>query len=53
MGTNMYPSSSLLGQNKYLEIADTLIGELIEKDDGFVGVFPGKCLLLTYNGNGR
>ncbi|PWA62074.1 pyrroline-5-carboxylate dehydrogenase [Artemisia annua] len=52
MGTNTYPSSSLLGQNKDSDIADIQIGEL-EKDDGFVGVFPGKCLLLTYNGNGR
>ncbi|XP_071726822.1 ATPase 8, plasma membrane-type-like [Rutidosis leptorrhynchoides] len=32
MGTNMYPSSSLLGQNTD--------DELIEKADGFAGVFP-------------
>ncbi|XP_078433830.1 plasma membrane ATPase 4-like [Wolffia australiana] len=31
MGSNMYPSSALLGDNA---------GELIEKADGFAGVFP-------------
>ncbi|KAI7735711.1 hypothetical protein M8C21_010875 [Ambrosia artemisiifolia] len=40
MGTNMYPSSSLLGQNKDASIADIPIEELIEKADGFAGVFP-------------
>ncbi|KAG0582885.1 hypothetical protein KC19_3G093200 [Ceratodon purpureus] len=39
MGTNMYPSSSLLGHSK-----DSIVGlpidELIEKADGFAGVFP-------------
>ncbi|KAI3684341.1 hypothetical protein L6452_33564 [Arctium lappa] len=40
MGTNMYPSSSLLGQNKDTAIADVPIEELIEKADGFAGVFP-------------
>ncbi|KAI3806916.1 hypothetical protein L1987_22834 [Smallanthus sonchifolius] len=40
MGTNMYPSSSLLGQNKDSAIADIPIEELIEKADGFAGVFP-------------
>ncbi|KAK9198349.1 hypothetical protein WN944_013533 [Citrus x changshan-huyou] len=39
MGTNMYPSSALLGENK-----DTIVGlpvdDLIEKADGFAGVFP-------------
>ena len=44
MGTNMYPSSSLLGQNKDSAIADIPIEELIEKADGFAGVFPGKRL---------
>lgn len=41
MGTNMYPSSALLGENK-----DAIVGlpvdDLIEKADGFAGVFPGK-----------
>lgn len=41
MGTNMYPSSALLGEKK-----DTIVGlpvdDLIEKADGFAGVFPGK-----------
>ncbi|KAF7845051.1 plasma membrane ATPase 1 [Senna tora] len=40
MGTNMYPSSSLLGENK-CQTLDTLpIDELIENADGFAGVFP-------------
>lgn len=42
MGTNMYPSSSLLGQSKDESIASIPIDELIEKADGFAGVFPGK-----------
>ncbi|KAM7471646.1 hypothetical protein LguiA_009829 [Lonicera macranthoides] len=40
MGTNMYPSSSLLGQNKDEAIANLPVEELIEKADGFAGVFP-------------
>ncbi|XVF35748.1 hypothetical protein REPUB_Repub18cG0172900 [Reevesia pubescens] len=40
MGTNMYPSSSLLGQDKDASIASLPIDELIEKADGFAGVFP-------------
>nr|DAD45763.1 TPA_asm: hypothetical protein HUJ06_003993 [Nelumbo nucifera] len=40
MGTNMYPSSSLLGQNKDASIAELPVDELIEKADGFAGVFP-------------
>jgi H+-transporting ATPase len=36
MGTNMYPSSTLLGQNR-----DHSIDDIIEKADGFAGVFPG------------
>ncbi|OVA08503.1 Cation-transporting P-type ATPase [Macleaya cordata] len=36
MGTNMYPSSSLLNAS----IADLPVDELIEKADGFAGVFP-------------
>lgn len=42
MGTNMYPSSSLLGQSKDESIASIPIDELIEKADGFAGVFPDK-----------
>ncbi|KAL8141282.1 hypothetical protein V2J09_007303 [Rumex salicifolius] len=38
MGTNMYPSSALIGDHK--EIIDIPIDELIEKADGFAGVFP-------------
>ncbi|EYU22075.1 hypothetical protein ABFS82_01G042400 [Erythranthe guttata] len=40
MGTNMYPSSSLLGQHKDEAIASLPVDELIEKADGFAGVFP-------------
>ncbi|KAH7688357.1 P-type ATPase subfamily IIIA protein [Dioscorea alata] len=39
MGTNMYPSSSLLGE-KNDDITGLPIDELIEKADGFAGVFP-------------
>ena len=45
MGTNMYPSSALLGQNKDESIAALPIDELIEKADGFAGVFPGNVLV--------
>ncbi|XP_022998772.1 ATPase 9, plasma membrane-type-like [Cucurbita maxima] len=40
MGTNMYPSSSLLGQSMDESIASLPVDELIEKADGFAGVFP-------------
>ncbi|CAL9102791.1 unnamed protein product [Musa textilis] len=40
MGTNMYPSSSLLGQHKDETLAGLPVDELIEKADGFAGVFP-------------
>ncbi|XP_021723433.1 plasma membrane ATPase 4-like [Chenopodium quinoa] len=40
MGTNMYPSSALLGNDKDSSIASLPIDELIEKADGFAGVFP-------------
>ncbi|XP_021686798.2 ATPase 8, plasma membrane-type isoform X3 [Hevea brasiliensis] len=40
MGTNMYPSSSLLGDCKDESIAGIPVDELIEKADGFAGVFP-------------
>lgn len=44
MGTNMYPSSVLLGENKG-DALDTIgIDELIEKADGFAGVFPGEFI---------
>lgn len=44
MGTNMYPSSTLLGEkggNANSEVAGMPIDELIETADGFAGVFPG------------
>ncbi|KAK8641040.1 hypothetical protein V6N13_010471 [Hibiscus sabdariffa] len=40
MGTNMYSSSSLLGQSNDDALATITIDELIEKADGFAGVFP-------------
>ncbi|XP_024540752.1 plasma membrane ATPase [Selaginella moellendorffii] len=40
MGTNMYPSSSLLGNHKDENLAALPVEELIEKADGFAGVFP-------------
>lgn len=50
MGTNMYPSSSLLGQDKDASIASLPVDELIEKADGFAGVFPGvfSCKISSY-----
>ncbi|KEH17835.1 putative proton-exporting ATPase [Medicago truncatula] len=39
MGTNMYPSSSLLGDNKD-QLGAVSIDDLIENADGFAGVFP-------------
>ncbi|KFK32649.1 hypothetical protein AALP_AA6G270500 [Arabis alpina] len=40
MGTNMYPSSALLGQDKDSSLGALPVDELIEKADGFAGVFP-------------
>ena len=50
MGTNMYPSSSLLGQDKDASMAALPVDELIEKADGFAGVFPGEfsCQILFF-----
>ncbi|MQM20950.1 hypothetical protein Taro_053980 [Colocasia esculenta] len=50
MGTNMYPSSSLLGQDKDASIAALPVDELIEKADGFAGVFPGGLYDRVSNG---
>lgn len=47
MGTNMYPSSSLLGQNKDESVVALPVDELIEKADGFAGVFPGNSLSFS------
>lgn len=44
MGTNMYPSATLLGQDKDSSVASMPVEELIEKADGFAGVFPGSYL---------
>ncbi|XP_027355463.1 plasma membrane ATPase 4 isoform X1 [Abrus precatorius] len=49
MGTNMYPSSSLLGQSKDASVSAVPVDELIEKADGFAGVFPGRALSFYYN----
>jgi len=47
MGTNMYPSSSLLGGDSTDGSLSTItVDDLIEKADGFAGVFPGKDLTL-------
>ncbi|XP_006645903.2 plasma membrane ATPase-like [Oryza brachyantha] len=43
MGVNMYPSSALLGHGMNDSIAPVPIDKLIEKADGFAGVFPGMC----------
>ncbi|WVZ23150.1 hypothetical protein V8G54_001694 [Vigna mungo] len=40
MGSNMYPSSSLLGDRKDESVAALPVEELIEQADGFAGVFP-------------
>ncbi|KAL0756923.1 hypothetical protein Bca101_094591 [Brassica carinata] len=40
MGTNMYPSSALLGQEKDSSLGALPVDELIEKADGFTEVFP-------------
>ncbi|CAD6247111.1 unnamed protein product [Miscanthus lutarioriparius] len=47
MGTNMYPSSALLGQCKDEAIASIPVDDLIEKADGFAGVFPGESTPLS------
>lgn len=44
MGTNMYPSSSLLGETEDSSSASISVEELIETADGFAGVFPGKYI---------
>lgn len=49
MGTNMYPSSSLLGENKDASVSALPIDELIEKADGFAGVFPGNSSFYVEN----
>lgn len=53
MGTNMYPSSALLGQNRDESIVALPVDELIEKADGFAGVFPGKFkpskIIIVFN----
>lgn len=49
----MYPSASLLGQHKDESIAGLPVEELIEKADGFAGVFPGWFFcFLTFNSCG-
>jgi H+-transporting ATPase len=47
MGTNMYPSSSLLGQSKDAAVSALPVDELIEKADGFAGVFPGRSFIMV------
>lgn len=51
MGTNMYPSSSLLGDNKD-QLGAVSIDDLIENADGFAGVFPGKSSKQLFDRTG-
>ena len=48
MGTNMYPSSGLLGQTKDEATASIPVDDLIEKADGFAGVFPGEHCIASF-----
>ena len=48
MGTNMYPSSALLGQTKDEVTASIPVDDLIEKADGFAGVFPGEHRIACF-----
>lgn len=48
MGTNMHPSSSLLGQNKDPSIVDVPVEELIERADEFAGVFPSNSFKMSF-----
>ncbi|KAG5527493.1 hypothetical protein RHGRI_028404 [Rhododendron griersonianum] len=52
MGTNMYPSSTLLGQTRDETTANLPVEELIEMADGFAGVFLGKNQSPVATGNG-
>lgn len=45
----MYPSSALLGHDKDESIAALPVDELIEKADGFAGVFPGINSVIFLN----
>uniref|UniRef100_A0A2P2JC63 Uncharacterized protein n=1 Tax=Rhizophora mucronata TaxID=61149 RepID=A0A2P2JC63_RHIMU len=47
MGTNMHPSSALLGQNKDKSNDALPLDQLIGKADGFAGVFPAAQLYVT------
>ena len=38
----MYPSSALLGESKDESSSAPPVDDLIEKADGFAGVFPGE-----------
>ena len=45
MGTNMYPSKALLGDHRDPDLMGMEVDELIEKADGFAGVFPGNACI--------
>ncbi|KAK9151866.1 hypothetical protein Syun_010175 [Stephania yunnanensis] len=49
MGANMYLSTSLLGEHKDGSISKLPIDELIEKADGFAGVFPAPYKTINTN----
>ncbi|KAL2896834.1 ATPase 9 plasma membrane-type, partial [Bienertia sinuspersici] len=51
-GINMYPSCSLLGLDKNSNIASLPVDDLIEKADGFAGVFPEMKHICGMTGDG-
>ncbi|RYR25268.1 hypothetical protein Ahy_B02g058951 [Arachis hypogaea] len=51
MGSNMYPSSSLLGESKD-NFASVPVDDLIENADGFAGVFPARKHICGMTGDG-
>nr|GEX53700.1 P-type ATPase [Tanacetum cinerariifolium] len=48
VSVNMYPSSTFLGDHKNNFVAGLPADKLIEKVDGFAGVFLGNHVLLKY-----
>ncbi|KAG5544995.1 hypothetical protein RHGRI_017452 [Rhododendron griersonianum] len=53
MGTDIYPSSALLEQHKDESIRALPVDELIEKADGFAGVFPEHKYEIVERRQGR
>ncbi|KAI3867505.1 hypothetical protein MKX03_032358, partial [Papaver bracteatum] len=48
MGTNMYPSSALLGRSEDESVTALSVDELIDKANGFAGVFPDTFILIGF-----